>query len=164
MIGRLSVMRNNEIDHQALRDSTHILLSPGPGLPTDSNDLLDVIDKYHKSHNILGVCLGHQAIGVYFGAKLKNLDNVRHGVSSLIEVNNHSDLYQNIPKSFLIGHYHSWVIENLNDYFIVTATDSVGDIMSFRHKKYRLYGLQYHPESILTENGRGILKNWIKSK
>ena len=164
IVDNLIVMRNDQINHVILSKSSHILLSPGPGLPSDSNDLLSVIDNYHQSHNIMGICLGHQAIGFYFGFELKNLSKVRHGVSSKVNIHNHSIIYKNLPKSFLIGHYHSWVIKNLNDNFVVTATDNEGEIMSFRHKKYSLYGLQFHPESILTENGRSILKNWIKSK
>jgi anthranilate synthase component 2 len=161
MVSRLTVMRNDEINYDLIEKANHIILSPGPGLPQDTNDLFSVISKYNLTHNILGVCLGHQSIAEYFGAKLINLKSVNHGISSKIKIHDKQFLYKDLPDSFLIGHYHSWVIKNLPDQFIVTGTDNSDNIMSFRHKSLKIFGLQYHPESILTENGSHILRNWI---
>lgn len=163
MVSKLTVMRNDQINHDIISNNEYIILSPGPGLPKDANDLLSVISKYNLTHNILGVCLGHQSIAEYFGARLVNLKSVNHGVSSKIKVHDKEIIYKDLPDSFLIGHYHSWIIENLSDQFIITGTDNENNIMSFRHKHLKLFGLQYHPESILTENGSHILRNWINN-
>ena len=161
LVNQLVVMRNDEINHELIKAADHIILSPGPGLPSDSNELLNVIDKYHKTHNMLGVCLGHQALGNYFGIGLKNLNKVLHGVSSEINICNNDILYKNLYNSFQIGHYHSWVIDELPKEFILTAKDDDEQIMSMRHQFLKIFGLQYHPESILTQNGHEIIKNWI---
>ena len=160
-VDQLDVIRNDEINHSLIAEAHHLILSPGPGLPSDSNELLNVIAKYHQSHNILGVCLGHQAIGNYFGSKLKNLSSVRHGLSSEIKIKNNDILYRNLSNSFQIGHYHSWVIDQLPKEFILTATDNDEEIMSMRHQSLKIFGLQFHPESILTQNGHMLIKNWL---
>lgn len=161
MVDYCEVMRNDQINHDLLLKADGIILSPGPGLPKDTNDLISVVKRYHQTHKILGVCLGHQSIAEFFGGKLKNLDKVKHGISSEIDIIDDRCLYKELPKSFLIGHYHSWVVKDLNQNFVITAKDKMGDIMSFRHKELQLFGLQFHPESILTQNGPTILQNWI---
>ena len=161
MVKHCKVIRNDQINYEELSKSNGIILSPGPGLPKDTNDLISVIKRFHRTHNILGVCLGHQSIAEFFGGKLSNLQMVKHGISSVINILDDQCLYKNLPNRFLIGHYHSWVVKELPNNFRITAKDEVGDIMSFRHKELKLFGLQYHPESILTEFGSSILKNWI---
>ena len=158
MVDEIYVFRNNEIDWEILNSVNHILLSPGPGLPNEANDLMKVIDLFHTSHNILGVCLGHQAIAVYFGMQLSNMNKVYHGVSTEINVLNNDCLFKHIPQTFHIGHYHSWEVENIKKPLIPTALNEDGILMAFRHDQLKLYGI---PESIVTENGKQILKNWL---
>tara|TARA_B100001758_G_C18411680_1_gene616222 strand:+ start:2250 stop:2813 length:564 start_codon:yes stop_codon:yes gene_type:complete len=161
MVDELYVFRNDEIDWEALTNVSHILLSPGPGIPEDSNDLMNVIDKFHITHNILGVCLGHQALAVYFGMQLSNLNRVKHGVTSKINILNNDVLFRNLPINFNIGHYHSWGVGPVEPPLIPTALNEEGLLMAFRHEKLKLFGIQFHPESILTEHGKLILKNWL---
>ncbi len=161
LVNSVSVMKNDQINYDLLSKSNGIILSPGPGLPKNTNDLMSVISKYHQTHKILGVCLGHQSIAEFFGGKLENLDIVKHGVSSKINVLDNQCLYKDLPNRFSIGHYHSWVVKELHNNFIITAKSEMDEIMSFRHKDLKLFGLQFHPESILTEHGTSIIKNWI---
>lgn len=157
------VFRNNEITIDKVGEYDKILISPGPGLPHDAGISLDVIKRYHTSKSILGVCLGHQAIAVALGVKLKNLNNVYHGVADTISVLKEDLLFKNIPNQFKAGKYHSWVIDNnsLPDELEVTAVDGEQNIMAIKHKQYNLYGVQFHPESILTEHGEKIIYNWL---
>ena len=159
----LLVFRNDCILHNKISNDHKILLSPGPGLPSDNEELLKVIDKYYLTNNILGVCLGFQAIGEYFGASLFNLQKVRHGIQTKLQVLNHEILFKDLPQNFLIGHYHSWILKNLPNFLVVSAVDYENNVMAFRHKDLNIFGIQFHPESILTENGQQILKNWINS-
>ena len=161
MVDCLDVMRNDQIDHDILSKCEGIILSPGPGLPNQTNDLISVLEKYQLSHNILGVCLGHQTIAEFFGGNLENLVTVKHGISTKISVLDSNCIYKNLPNSFYIGHYHSWIVKDLTKDFYITARDETGEIMSFRHKNLKLFGIQYHPESILTEHGTAIMQNWI---
>ena len=110
----------------------------------------------------MGVCLGHQAIGEVFGGKLKNLDSVFHGVATDIKIVSEDKIFKNIPKKIKVGRYHSWVVEKLNKNLEVLACDNDGNIMALRHKDYKVWGVQFHPESILTEYGKDILKNWLE--
>ena len=146
-----------------MKKSKNILLSPGPGLPVNAGDLMKLIKLFHRSKNILGICLGHQALAQYFKCELINIKPVLHGKSTQLIVKDDHLLYNGLPSSFSIGHYHSWIINlKVNSELITTAVNDLGMNMSFRHKKLQLFGIQFHPESILTENGRLILKNWIK--
>jgi anthranilate synthase component 2 len=142
-----------------------ILLSPGPELPKDYPVLFELIENRHKNADILGICLGHQAIGSYFGMSLKQLDFPKHGIKSKILVTRQDIIYNNLPKEFFAGRYHSWVLEDSrsNSPMAITATDERGDIMSISHKKDKIRGIQYHPESIMTESGKIIISNWINS-
>lgn len=161
---KVSVFRNDEFELEELDKYDKIVLSPGPGLPVEANLLKNVIQKYCSTKSILGVCLGHQAIGEVFGAKLLNLETVCHGVSTLIKsVVDDEILFHNLPKQFEVGRYHSWVIDPANfpnDLEITSITNS-GEIMSIRHKLHKIKGVQFHPESILTPNGKTILLNWL---
>ena len=160
----VSVLRNDEFDIEEVAKFDKILLSPGPGLPSDAGLLKEVIQKYAASKSILGVCLGQQAIGEVFGGKLTNLEKVYHGVSSKIQITvNDETLFKDLENEIEVGRYHSWVIskENFPDDLEITSIDENGEIMSIRHKFYDVKGVQYHPESILTPNGKKILQNWI---
>ena len=159
------VKRNDKITLDAVDQFHKILLSPGPGIPDEAGLLKPIIKRYAASKSILGVCLGQQAIGEVFGGSLENLSRVYHGVSTQIKlINSDEILYRNIPETFEVGRYHSWVVsKNLPAALIATAIDENGEIMSLKHREYDVRAVQYHPESILTEHGREILKNWIEA-
>lgn len=161
---RPDVFRNDEITIEEVGMYDKILLSPGPGLPNEAGILCDLIKKYAAEKSIMGVCLGLQAIGEVFGGELENLDNVFHGVATPIKVLNKGEqLFRNIPETFAVGRYHSWVVSNNNlpDCFEKTAVDDNGQIMGLTHKVYDVRGVQFHPESIMTEHGMEIMQNWI---
>jgi anthranilate synthase component 2 len=160
----VDVFRNDKISIEDVGNYDTIILSPGPGLPKDAGILKEVIAKYATSKKILGVCLGMQAIGEVYGGSLTNLDNVFHGVASPITITDTSDLlYKGLPNSFDIGRYHSWVISNENfpKELTITSVEENGQIMSLKHKAHKLYGVQFHPESILTEHGKEIITNFL---
>ena len=160
----VKVCRNDKFEMNDISNYDKILLSPGPGIPDEAGNLKEVIKKYAKSKPILGVCLGHQAIGEVFGANLKNLSNVYHGVSSTISIVENDSLFNNLPSKIEVGRYHSWVIDNpLPDNLLATAFDSNNQIMAIKHKKYDIKGVQFHPESILTPHGKQIINNWLIS-
>ena len=161
---QLEVFRNDQIDIDYIEKFEKILLSPGPGIPSESGLLNAIIKKYHKTKNFLGVCLGHQAIAEVLGCKLINLDTVYHGISTEISILDNEILFKDIPNNLKVGRYHSWVVEELNENFILTAKDIENNVMAYRHKIYKLWGVQFHPESILTEHGKKILFNWLKTK
>ena len=141
-----------------------MLLSPGPGIPDEAGLLKAAIEKYAPSKKILGVCLGQQAIGEVFGASLTNLDTVFHGVATPVEVAEEDLLFNDLPKSFEVGRYHSWVVQTpLPDALIATSFDDQQQLMSLRHKTLPIRAVQFHPESILTPYGKKILENWINS-
>lgn len=157
------VFRNDAFELQELEVFDKILLSPGPGIPDEAGLLKEVIKKYASNKSILGVCLGLQAIGEVFGCTLSNLEKVYHGVSSIIFQVQNDYIYNKLPNEFHVGRYHSWVVskENFPTDLIVTSIDENGEIMSLKHVNYDVRGVQFHPESILTPNGKQILKNWI---
>lgn len=160
----VDVFRNNEISIEKVNDYEIIILSPGPGLPKDAGILKQVIERYASSKKILGVCLGMQAIGEIFGGKLKNLDTVYHGIATPIKILEKDGLiFNNLPKELYVGRYHSWVVdkEDFPTDLIITSIDENGEPMSLRHKKYCVFGVQFHPESILTEHGKEILANFL---
>lgn len=160
---KVIVFRNNEVDYSIVDQCSHIVLSPGTGLPENAGDSLKIIGKYYKQKSILGICLGHQCIGTYFGHPISNLTKVLHGKQRIIQVKDQNCLYKGLPSKFNIGHYHSWIInDSANSDLLVTARLKSGEIMSVRHKKYKIYGTQFHPESILSEHGKSILINWLK--
>jgi len=159
----IEVFRNDKIALKDINVYDKILLSPGPGLPSEAGSLLEVIKTYAPTKDILGVCLGLQAIGESFGAKLKNLDKVYHGLATPIQLLGDTVLFKDCPKEFKAGRYHSWVVDKvgLPDCFEITATDEEGNIMAMKHKTYNVRGVQFHPESILSEYGEQIIRNWI---
>jgi anthranilate synthase component II len=160
-----SVFLNDAIDWLVLDECTHLILSPGPGLPGQSGNLMKVIETYYLSKNILGVCLGMQAIAEFFGGQLTNLSEVQHGVQTkvFVEFFEGNQLYKNLPQTIEVGRYHSWVVDenNLPKDLLITAKDEVGSLMSIQHQSLPIYGVQYHPESIMTLDGKQILKNWL---
>lgn len=160
----VSVVRNDQFRLSELKPFDKIILSPGPGIPTEAGLLMDVIDAYASVKTILGVCLGHQAIGEYFGGKLTNLSQVFHGIASIISITAPDYIYKELPAQVQVGRYHSWVVDNegLPDCLEVTSVSEEGQIMSLRHKQYDVRGIQYHPESVLTPEGRKIIANWLK--
>lgn len=160
----VTVYRNDEFELEELEKFDKILLSPGPGVPNDAGLLKQVIQKYASSKSILGVCLGQQAIAEVFGGNLINLNKVFHGVATeLFQTVSDETLFNNIPNEFEVGRYHSWVV-NRDDFpedLEITSVDKNGQIMSLRHKKFDVKGIQFHPESILTPYGKQIIENWI---
>ncbi|MBN8702431.1 MAG: aminodeoxychorismate/anthranilate synthase component II [Bacteroidetes bacterium] len=158
----VDVYRNDEVEVDKLSTYSHIIISPGPGLPQDAGVSKLAIEKFSPSKKILGVCLGHQAIGEVFGASLINLPTVFHGVATKMNVLNSNNLFKNIPDSFLVGRYHSWGIKKgLPESLELLAADENGNPMAIKHKHFQCYGVQYHPESILSEYGEQLIKNWM---
>ena len=160
----VSVFRNDEFELEDLKSFDKILLSPGPGVPDEAGLLKEVIEKYYKTKSILGVCLGLQAIGEVFGGSLINLEKVYHGVATKIDILVEDEkLFNGLEKSFNVGRYHSWVV-NPHDFpkdLEITSVDINGQIMSLRHREFDVRAVQFHPESVLTPNGKKILKNWV---
>ena len=165
---KVEVWRNDQIPLEKVKDFDKIILSPGPGIPVEAGLLLPLIREYASSKSILGVCLGHQAIGEAFGGTLVNLTTVYHGVSTPIEVKSKnskviSPLFSGLPERFDVGRYHSWVVsdQNFPAELEITAIDDNGYIMGLQHKSYDVQGVQFHPESVLTPDGEKILSNWL---
>jgi anthranilate synthase component II len=159
------VIRNDKIKITDVNNYGKILLSPGPGLPKDAGIMPELIKQYGASKSILGVCLGLQAIGEAYGGTLKNLDTVFHGIATPINIIAHDAIFANCPPSFTVGRYHSWVVStnNLPDNLVVTSTDIEGNIMSLKHIVNDVRGVQFHPESILSEHGETLIKNWLRA-
>ena len=159
----VNVLRNDQFSIDALEAYDKIILSPGPGIPSEAGLLLDVIKTYAGRKPMLGVCLGHQAIGEAFGAQLENLSEVFHGVATPAHIVADDPIFCGLPKTFTVGRYHSWVVatDQLPDSLTVTAVSDEGQIMALRHKEYDIHGIQFHPESVLTPEGSIIIKNFI---
>lgn len=162
---QVTVKRNDKLTLEEVDAFDKIVLSPGPGIPNEAGLLKEIIATYASNKSILGVCLGQQAIGEVFGGTLENLDNVYHGVATNITLSVDDEaLFKGLDKTFKVGRYHSWVVNtNLPDSLEATSFDENGQIMSLRHKEYDVKGVQYHPESVLTPDGKTILKNWVNS-
>lgn len=160
---KVDVYRNDEIAMEKVAEYDKIILSPGPGIPTEAGLLLPLIKEYAASKSILGVCLGHQAIGEAFGGKLVNLSTVYHGVATPVKVLQRTGVFEGVPESLEVGRYHSWVVsdEALPADLEVTARDDNNYIMGLRHKSYDVQGVQFHPESVLTPDGERLMKNWL---
>lgn len=159
----IDVVRNDKLKLEDAVIYDKIVLSPGPGIPSEAGLLLDLIRMYAPTKDILGVCLGHQAIGEAFGAKLINLDDVHHGLAENVKRISFDPLFVDLPDTFEVGRYHSWIVspDGLPECFEVTSIDDEGQIMSMRHKSFKLHGVQFHPESVLTPDGKTMIKNWI---
>ncbi len=161
---KVDVFRNDKILLDDIKKYDKIILSPGPGIPSEAGLLLSVIKEYAASKSILGVCLGHQAIGEAFGGKLINLDKVYHGIATPIKIiNEQAKLFYGLNNSIEVGRYHSWIVsdENFPAELEVTARDENGFIMALQHKNLDVQGVQFHPESVLTPDGETIVKNWL---
>lgn len=158
----VSVKRNDQFELEEVAHYDKIVLSPGPGIPDEAGLLKAVIEKYAKSIPMLGVCLGHQAIAEVFGGTLTNLSTVFHGVASKISIVKDDAIFEGLPQRFDVGRYHSWVVNKpLPDGFILLAEEENEQVMAFKHEKYPIYGVQFHPESVLTPHGKELLKNWV---
>ena len=162
--GNCHVVRYDEFKPSAVKDFTHIVFSPGPGLPEDYPKIDLFFTLRAPSQNVLGVCLGHQCIARHFGGKLEQLKQVRHGIQGKLSSERNSILFDNTTNEMHIGHYHSWVVSDvdfpMNDLNITSRTED-GWIMSIEHKEAPIYGLQFHPESVLTSQGKKVLENWL---
>ena len=159
------VWRNDKFNLDDVEQYHKILLSPGPGVPDEAGLLLDVIHKYATTKSIFGVCLGQQAIAEAFGGKLLNLGRPMHGVATPISVLDQQEpTFAGCPDLINVGRYHSWVVDNegLPECLIVTAKDKDGQVMALRHRDYDVRGVQFHPESVLTEYGKQMIKNWLE--
>ena len=166
---KVDVYRNDKIPLGKVKEYDKIILSPGPGIPEEAGLLLPLIKEYASSKSILGVCLGHQAIGEAFGGKLINLTSVFHGVATPVKVKDeklkvNSELFEGLPETIEVGRYHSWVVskENFPNELEITAEDENGMIMGLQHKSYDVQGVQFHPESVLTPMGEDIMRNWLR--
>ena len=159
----VTVLRNDQFELSALEPFDKIILSPGPGIPSEAGLLPDVIRTYSGRKPILGVCLGHQAIGEAFGAKLENLSEVFHGVATPCRIVADDPIFNGLQREITIGRYHSWVVstDGLPSCLEVTAVSPEGQIMALRHRTMNVRGIQFHPESVLTPDGKIILKNWL---
>ncbi len=161
---KVDVYRNDEIALEKVKDYDKIILSPGPGIPSEAGLLLPLIKEYAATKSILGVCLGHQAIGEAFGGKLINLTAVFHGIATDCTVSSDAPIFKDLPPNIKVGRYHSWVIseENFPAELEITARDENNYIMALQHKSLDVTGVQFHPESVLTPDGKMILENWLK--
>jgi len=161
---RVEVRRNDQLELEEVAPYENIVLSPGPGIPDEAGLLKAIIKQYAPEKHIFGVCLGQQAIAEVFGGKLINLDKVYHGVATTIEVLTDDVLYRGLPGTLEVGRYHSWVVDpELPSCLEATAVDSEGEVMSLRHREYDLRAVQFHPESVLTPEGKKMLSNWLNA-
>ena len=159
----VTVLRNDQFELADLQPYSKIILSPGPGIPSEAGLLLDVIRTYADHKPILGVCLGHQAIGEAFGGKLENLSDVFHGVATPCHIVGSDPLFTGLPADITVGRYHSWVVsrDGFPDCLEITAVSDEGQIMALRHRELNVRGIQFHPESVLTPEGKKMLQNWM---
>jgi len=161
---KVDVIRNDQIKLNDVGKYDKILLSPGPGIPKEAGIMLKVIKKYASQKSILGVCLGHQGVAEAFGARIYNMKKVLHGLTTNTMIINKEDyLFEGVPERIKVGHYHSWCVDptTLNNKLETTAVNEDNMIMALKHKKFDVRGVQFHPESILTEHGKLIIKNWL---
>lgn len=160
----VDVLRNDKFELEELEKYDKIILSPGPGIPEEAGLLLEVIRTYAGRKPMLGVCLGEQAIGQAFGGKLTNLSEVFHGIQTNVKIKNKDYIFDGLPTEIPVGRYHSWVVDadGFPEELVVTAISSEGQIMALKHREYDVHGIQFHPESVLTPDGKQIVGNWLK--
>ena len=160
----VDVLRNDKFELEELEKYDKIILSPGPGIPEEAGLLLEVIRTYAGRKPILGVCLGEQAIGQAFGGKLTNLSEVFHGIQTNVKIKNKDYVFSGLPTEIPVGRYHSWVVDTdgFPEELVITAISSEGQIMALKHREYDVHGIQFHPESVLTPDGKQIVGNWLK--
>ena len=163
---KVEVFRNDALDLDQMEAFQKIILSPGPGIPSEAGLLTQIIARYASKKSMLGVCLGHQAIAEVFGAKLLNMKEVYHGVATPVQVVRPHRLFEGLGTRFEAGRYHSWIVSNHNfpGELEVTASDDNGSIMALRHREYDVHGIQFHPESVLTPLGARIMHNWLRTE
>lgn len=162
----MQVFRNDKIDLADVEVYDKILLSPGPGIPSEAGIMLKLIEQYGPTKSILGVCLGHQGIAEVYGARLYNMQHVLHGIASDVSLlDEHEVVFRGIPKEITVGRYHSWAVvpDSVNGDLKITARDRQQEVMAIRHLKHDVVGLQFHPESVLTANGKQMIRNWIEN-
>jgi anthranilate synthase component 2 len=164
---RMEVYRNDKIELDDVEQYDKILLSPGPGIPSEAGNMLDLIERYGPTKSILGVCLGHQGIAEVYGASLYNMEEVLHGIATDIQILDQEDVvFRGIPKEIKVGRYHSWAVipDTVNGDLKITARDQEQEIMAIRHNQYDVVGLQFHPESVLTADGKQMIRNWVENE
>ncbi|AIZ63661.1 anthranilate synthase subunit II [Hymenobacter sp. DG25B] len=161
----VTIIRNDKLTVEDVAAYDAILLSPGPGLPSEAGLMPEIIRQYAPTKRILGVCLGHQGLAESFGGELYNLPQVLHGLATEAEVVAEDRMFAGLPARFKVGRYHSWSVrpESVPDTLEVTALDENGQVLAFRHREYDVRGVQFHPESILTEHGHQMLRNWLST-
>lgn len=162
-----TVRRNDKITLEEVGDYDKILLSPGPGLPADAGIMPELIRRYASEKSILGVCLGHQAVGEAFGGSLVNLGEVVHGIATQTRILKHKHtVFEGLPEFIKTCRYHSWIVsrENFPESLEITAEDEAGNIMALRHRQYDVQGVQFHPESYITEHGKKMIANWLNNR
>lgn len=161
---KFEVINYADLNTEKIKQFDKLIVSPGPSLPKDYVATKKIIKTFYKTKPILGICLGHQAISQVFNAKLENLSQVRHGVEQEIIISNHQTLFKNVPVNIIVGLYHSWIVSTTDfpEELEITSLSDDGIIMSLKHKKYPVYGIQFHPESFLTKDGKTILKNFLE--
>ena len=159
----IKVFRNDQFELPELERFEKIMLSPGPGIPEEAGKLIDVIREYAGKKPILGICLGEQAIGEFFGGKLVNLSDVFHGVQTPAHIVSSDPIFNDMEKDIVVGRYHSWVVdaESIPPCLEVTCISDEGQVMALRHRNYDIRGIQFHPESVLTPEGKKMINNWI---
>ena len=160
----VDVLRNDKFELEELEKYDKIILSPGPGIPEEAGLLLEVIRTYAGRKPILGLRLGEQAIGQAFGGKLTNLSEVFHGIQTNVKIKNKDYIFSGLPTEIPVGRYHSWVVDTdgFPEELVITAISSEGQIMALKHREYDVHGIQFHPESVLTPDGKQIVGNWLK--
>ncbi|MBD2752158.1 anthranilate synthase component II [Spirosoma validum] len=163
---RPDVIRNDKIALEEVGQYDKIMLSPGPGIPSEAGIMQDLVREYGSTKSILGICLGHQGIGEVYGARLENLGDVLHGIAHRATITDPSEkLFTDIPDQLTVGRYHSWTVvpDSMPDELCITAVDEQGRVMGLSHTRFDVKGLQFHPESVLTENGVKMIENWLKN-
>ena len=163
---QMEIHRNDKISLNEVDKFDKILLSPGPGIPSEAGTMMELIKTYAPTKSIFGVCLGHQGIAEAFGARIYNMPLVLHGIANQVHISDKDEnLFFNVPAQFEVSHYHSWAVveESVNGSLKITAVDENGQVMGLRHLTYDVSGVQFHPESILTEYGKEIMLNWLKN-
>lgn len=162
-VKKLTILRNDKINGEPIGDYDKILLSPGPGIPSEAGSMPAILKEYSFKKAILGVCLGHQGMGEAFGCTIENMDQVLHGFQDEIAIDTSDYLFKGLPKKITIGRYHSWRIkkDSLKLPLEIISTDHEGEVMAIRHSTYDLRGVQFHPESVMSQTGQRIINNWI---
>jgi anthranilate synthase component II len=163
-VNDINIVKNDEIDFEEVEKFDHIIISPGPKVPSESGQIIALIQRFASTKKILGICLGHQAIAEAFGGSLYQLPHPQHGAQQALQIISGSNLYNGIASDTFVGLYHSWAVDaqSLPIDFMITAVNNDGVIMSIQHHQYDLQGVQFHPESYITKDGKRMMENWLK--